>query len=255
MPELPEVEEVRRTLAPSILGRKVTAVGAYRHDFVAPREAPLDRLVGRTFVETRRHGKKLFCTLDDSQTLLFHLGMTGRLACVHAAAPELAHTHFRLLLDDARELRFRDPRRFGGVWYYATLPAALAAEVQGRLGPDALTITPEALRDAWSGARGRLKARLLGQGDVAGLGNIYVDEALWMARLHPLQQVGRIRWRELRLLARAIRRVLQRSIAMGGTTLRDYRNASDETGAFKAQLRVYGRGGAPAGAARHPCGA
>ena len=249
MPELPEVEEVRRTLEPALLGRTIVAVGAFRRDFVAPQGVSLNPLVGRRFVGTLRHGKKLFCTLDDSQTLLFHLGMTGRLACAPAQTDILPHTHFTLRLGDGHELRFRDPRRFGGVWYYATLREALATEVSGRMGPDALTITADELGAAWStaghGSKGALKARLLGQRDVAGLGNIYVDESLWLARLHPLQRVGRIPAPKVRELVRAMQRVLQRSIASGGTTLRDYRNAIDEAGAFKTQLKVYGRGGEP----------
>lgn len=314
MPELPEVEEVRRSLEPHLLGRTIVAARLLRKDFLTtPRgltsETVLQAVVGRRFVGTHRHGKKLFCLLDDSQTLLFHLGMTGNLAVcapqkpadaatdssrntgvpsavvrellaypshrssgqdtriiqqqpvlsrtptatdtTPALPPLLPHTHFVLALSDHSEIRFRDPRRFGGIWYYPTLAAALAKEVTDRMGPDALTLTVAHLQH-WCPQRAgrrragaRLKARLLGQKDVAGLGNIYVDEALWLSHLHPLQRVDRIKAPELKALVAAIRKVLNRSIKLRGTTLRDYRNAHDEAGTFLTMLQTYGRGGQP----------
>ncbi|MEI8195256.1 MAG: bifunctional DNA-formamidopyrimidine glycosylase/DNA-(apurinic or apyrimidinic site) lyase [Phycisphaerae bacterium] len=271
MPELPEVEEVRRSLEPHLLGRAIVAARLLRPDFLTTppglkSQSVLQAIVGRSFVGTHRHGKKLFCLLDDGQTLLFHLGMTGNLAAcgprtstpANTATPELPpllpHTHFVLSLSDHSEIRFRDPRRFGGIWYYPSLESALAKEVTGRMGPDALTLTVAHLQHwapptrsgrARRSAGARLKARLLAQKDVAGLGNIYVDEALWMSRLHPLQRVDRIRAPELKALVAAIRKVLNRSIQLRGTTLRDYRNAHDEAGAFLAMLQAYGRGGQP----------
>jgi formamidopyrimidine-DNA glycosylase len=247
MPELPEVESVRRSLEPAILGRRVTAVVAVRPDYLTPPGAPLARLLGHAFTPTLRHGKKLFCPLDDGQTLLFHLGMTGFLEVAASATPPEPHTHLILALDDGRQLRMSDPRRFGGVWYYPSLAAALAAEVENKLGPDALIITAEHLAERWHAApsAATLKARLLGQKDIAGLGNIYVDEALWQARLHPLQRVRRLRSPEIARLVSAIHEVLNRSIRLGGTTIRDYRNADGEPGQFARQLSVYGRGGQP----------
>jgi formamidopyrimidine-DNA glycosylase len=261
MPELPEVEEVRRSLEPQILGRRVNAVRLLRADVLTlPVGAraddltdPLSVLIGQRFSRTHRHGKKLFCVLESGQTLMIHLGMTGRLGVAARAVPLLTHTHLVLTLDNDTEIRFRDPRRFGGVWYYPTFEVALTTEIAGRMGPDALVLSTEHLacwrarrKGAGSGRAGaRLKARLLGQRDVAGLGNIYVDEALWISRLHPLQRVDRLRPPELRALVSAIHTVLQRSIRLGGTTLRDYRNAADKEGAFRGRLQVYGRAGAP----------
>jgi formamidopyrimidine-DNA glycosylase len=244
MPELPEVEEVRRTLDPVIVGKRVAAVHVARKDFVTPRGAPLERLVGHTFAQTMRHGKKLFCVMDDSQTILIHLGMSGRIDCTGPEAKVEKHTHVIITLDSGTQVRLRDPRRFGGLWHYRTLGEALDREVRGHLGPDALNARVEDFV-GWRHLQGKLKARLLSQRDVAGLGNIYVDEALWIAQLHPVQLVRRLRPVEIQRLVDAIGTVLKNAIASGGTTLRDYRNVSDQPGTFARQLQAYGRGNLP----------
>lgn len=242
MPELPEVEGVRRSLEPHLLGVRIATVNLRRRDFCTACGARLEALVGQSFTQTLRHGKKMFCAVGEGLTLLTHLGMTGSVTAVDAAAPLEPHTHLVLTLANGRQIRWCDPRRFGGLWIYPTLRAALECEVRGRLGPDALALTPADLAP-WARARGRLKQRLLSQRDVAGLGNIYVDEALWMTGLHPLKLVARVTPPQRAALVRAIRRVLERSIRWGGTTLRDYRDASDEPGRFLRKLQVYGRGG------------
>ena len=243
MPELPEVEEVRRSMEPHLLGPIIAAVRVLRPDFLTPHDAPLGRLVGRRIVRTHRHGKNLFLTADDGQTLHLHLGMTGHVDCLPLDTPLAKHTHVILELASGMHIRFRDPRRFGGMVYFATLEQALAAETKD-LGPDALVLTAQDLAP-WRTARGRLKQRLLAQHDVAGLGNIYVDESLWEARLHPLQHVRRLKSGQIDRLVKVIRRILCRSIELGGTTVRDYRNAVAQSGRFARQLRVYGRAGQP----------
>ncbi|HEY4330416.1 MAG TPA: bifunctional DNA-formamidopyrimidine glycosylase/DNA-(apurinic or apyrimidinic site) lyase [Phycisphaerae bacterium] len=247
MPELPEVEEVRRTLAPYLAGVAIAKVRVLRADFVTPRNAPLGKLVGRTLSRTYRHGKKLFLTEgEDSQagqTLLIHLGMSGRVDCVPADSPVAKHTHVIISLESETDVRLRDPRRFGGLWYYPTFAEALAKETS-EMGKDALLMTADDLAH-WRSGSGRLKQRLLSQRDVAGLGNIYVDEALWMSKLHPLQLVSRISAEQIGELVEAIHVVLNRSIESGGTTLRDYRNVTDQPGEFARQLQAYGRGGEP----------
>ncbi len=251
MPELPEVEEVRRTLEPVILGCGVTSVKVLRGDFVTPRRAPLQNLIGRKFVQTYRHGKKLFCTTDDSQTILIHLGMSGRIDCTHPDVQLEKHTHVIIDLDSGMQVRQRDPRRFGGLWYYPTLAEALTREVHGQMGPDAAELKTEDLA-GWKTLKGKLKARLLSQHDVAGLGNIYVDEALWMARLHPVQLVRRITPAQVKALVAAVHKVLNKSIASGGTTLRDYRNVADQPGRFALQLQAYGRAALPCNRCNFP---
>lgn len=243
MPELPEVEEVRRSLEPHLLHVPIASVQILRRDFLTPPTAPLKKLVGHAFTRTLRHGKKLFLITDDGQTLLIHLGMSGRVDCVPTAAAIPKHTHIVLTLSSGTDVRLRDPRRFGGAWYYPTLPDAQARELKN-LGPDALDLALEHLGH-WRRTRGRLKHRLLSQKDVAGLGNIYVDEALWLAQLHPLQRVDRIPPDRLRALVAAIHTVLRNSIRSGGTTLRDYRNVADQPGQFARQLQAYGRAHLP----------
>jgi formamidopyrimidine-DNA glycosylase len=243
VPELPEVEEVRRSLEPHLLGVVIIGVKLLRPDFLTPPTAPLKKLIGHAFTRTLRHGKKLFLIADDGQTLLIHLGMSGRVDCVPSASEIPKHTHIVLRLGSGTDVRLRDPRRFGGAWYYPTLGAAEARELAA-LGPDALALTVEHLAH-WRKAKGRLKHRLLSQKDVAGLGNIYVDEALWLAQLHPLQRVDRIPPDRLAALVAAIRTVLENSIRSGGTTLRDYRNVADQPGHFARQLQAYGRAHLP----------
>jgi formamidopyrimidine-DNA glycosylase len=246
MPELPEVEEVRRSLEPHLLNIPIAAIRILRRDFITPKSAPLGNLVGQRITRTHRHGKNLFLTADDQQTLHLHLGMTGHVDCLPAGTPVAKHTHFILELANRTHIRFHDPRRFGGIWYYATLEKALAAQTCD-LGPDALELTPQHLAH-WRTARGgngRLKQRLLTQHDVAGLGNIYVDEALWEAQLHPLQLVRRIAPAQIDKLVAIIRQLLLRSIELGGTTLRDYRNVRNQPGQFATRLHAYGRAGQP----------
>ncbi len=248
MPELPEVEEVRRTLAPCLLRQTVVRVQVRHPKYVragrAAQPTPLAVLCGQSVEAIRRHGKKLFVHFGKGDVLVLHLGMSGRISCVKPGRKLQPHTHLCLTLDSGQEIRMMDPRRFGGVWYYTSATEAHEAEVDGCMGVDALDLECEHLAH-WRSARGRLKARLLGQRDVAGLGNIYVDEALWMAQLHPRQRVCRIRDPQLEALVAAIRGVLHSSIALGGTTLKDYRNVRQQAGTFARQLRAYGRAGQP----------
>jgi formamidopyrimidine-DNA glycosylase len=243
MPELPEVEEVRRTLEPFVLGVEITGVEVARADFVTPKGAPLKRLIGRKIVSTFRQGKKLFLVADDDQTLHIHLGMSGSVDCVPSGTVKPKHTHVTFSLKSGMEMRLRDPRRFGGLWYYATSAAAREKELRD-MGPDALGVKVADFAH-WKTGRGRLKQRLMAQHDVAGLGNIYVDESLWMSRLHPLQRIDRVTPAQLAALVEAIHTVLNKSIKAKGTTFRNYRDVLDQPGEFGRQLQVYGRGGEP----------
>jgi len=243
MPELPEVESLRLSLEPFLLHHPITAIQILRKDFLTPPSAPLKNLLSHHFTRTLRHGKKLFCITEDDQTLLIHLGMSGRVDCVPAPAPVEKHTHIILSLATNTQIRLRDPRRFGGLWYYKSSALALQTETRS-LGPDALALTPGHLAH-WKKTRGRIKQRLLSQKDVAGLGNIYVDEALWLSRIHPRQLVQRLAPQQIADLVQAIHTVLESSLRSGGTTLRDYRNVSDQPGQFAHQLQAYGRANQP----------
>jgi formamidopyrimidine-DNA glycosylase len=266
MPELPEVETYRRDLEGSLVGR--TFDGA-RCDW--PRQLPVNSpedlavgVLGYRVVAVGRHGKFLRIELEGGNPaavrgvrgrgrggpvqarswLLVHLGMSGSLRCVPAGTPADAHAHVVFTLDGGDELRFRDPRKFGRVRLVADADAALSA-----LGPDALDAnwTPAAFKAQLAGRRRQLKPLLLDQSFVAGIGNIYADESLWAARLHPLGLADRVRPREAAALHGAIRGVLTRSVEARGTTFTPggYRDFWGEPGAMVSELQVFRRTGEP----------
>jgi formamidopyrimidine-DNA glycosylase len=236
MPELPEVESVRRQLEPALAGRRVLRVWAdAQRRFHAP-----ELLTGRTVLTVGRRGKFLICPLDQDLELVLHLGMTGVL---HFGAAD-AYARARLGLDDGRELVFRDVRRFGAL---AVVPAGAyqALPTLARLGPEPLSdaFDPDRFARDLAATRAPVKPYLLSQRPVAGVGNIYADEALWRARIHPAsRRVGRLR--ALALHA-AIREVLAGAVAREGTTFRDYRMVNGESGRYADALVAYGQAGRP----------
>lgn len=247
MPELPEVETVRRALEIGLVGREVTAV---RGRTVMMRR-PLDvgriaaRLGGHSVTRARRRGKFLLLDAGSAGSLLVHLGMSGRLLFAGADEPELAHTHLVLGLDDDRELRFVDPRRFGlAQWLEAGEEAgdpSLAALGMEPLDPRIEDRLPPLLHTR----RAPLKSLILDQRLVAGVGNIYAAEALWRAGIRPTRQGCRTSTERLRRLAREIRAVLADAVEQGGTTIRDYVTPAGDFGSFAVSLQVYGRQGQP----------
>jgi len=258
VPELPEVETIVRGLRPALRGRAVTGVWGSGFALRLARAVDLRGLrrvsVGRVFVDVRRRGKYLALVtargadLDsgapaaDESGVCVHLGMTGRLRVVPAGTARPPHTHVVFSLDGGDELRFVDPRRFG--WVAPGAPLA-ALPALARLGPDPLSeLDAPGLARALEGVRAPIKAFLLDQTRVAGLGNIYVCEALFGARIHPTTPAGRVRRRAGSLLA-AVRATLEGGIARRGTTLRDYVDADGFAGDNAAALLVYGREGLP----------
>jgi formamidopyrimidine-DNA glycosylase len=248
MPELPEVESVRRSLTPHVLGRRIVAVDLARRDIVTGEHSPDALLVGSCMVELRRRGKQLAIIADNGRLLLVHLGMSGQLFWLApgAGAPRADHIHARWSLATesgapAGEIIFRDPRRFGGLW---TLPDHAALEHHWRaLGPDALTITPAQLAAAVATSRRAIKTLLLDQHALAGVGNIYADEALHASGIHPRYRADRLTAAQVVRLAGAIRRVLAASIRAGGSTLRDYVQGDGTRGGYASRHKVYGRAG------------
>jgi len=247
VPELPEIETIRRALARELPLLEIEGVGG--RSIAMRRRLDVRRLrarvTGRHFVEARRRGKYLLLDLDPPGTLLAHLGMSGRIQLVDASAPRSDHTHLVLRLDDGRELRFVDPRRFGFVDWLRR-GAERSDPSLARLGPEPLDpgldeVLPPLLRSR----RAPLKSLLLDQGVVAGVGNIYAVEALWRAGIHPRRPGNRTSLARLETLARAVQEVLEEAIAEGGTTLRDYADPSGERGEFAVRLAVYGRDGEP----------
>lgn len=254
MPELPEVETIARDLDAAIVGATVTAVwgsGLPLHLKRAVDLAGIRRLsVGRRIARVGRKGKYLLLAFEGdadrakaaASGVVAHLGMSGRFRVEPATAERARHTHVVFSLDDQRELRFVDPRRFG--WMAPSAPLHARPELMA-LGPDPLTELDEAeLALRLEGVRAPIKAFLLDQTRIAGLGNIYVSEALHRARIHPTTPAGRAVGQATALLA-GIRASLELGIRNRGTTLRDYVDATGARGDNAAALRVYGRDGQP----------
>jgi formamidopyrimidine-DNA glycosylase len=247
MPELPEVETVRRTLAPAVGGRisSVWTSGMGLHMARKPPASRLKRLVGAQITAIRRHGKYLLLDTDRGEAILVHLGMTGRLRLHGQAEARAAHTHVVLGLG-RRELRFVDARRFGQV---DVVPHGKEREHPGlaQLGPDALdqAIDVAALLAQARAKRTTLKAFVLDQRVIAGVGNIYASEALWRARLRPTMRTHKLTAATARRLAAAIREVIERALDHGGTTLSDFVDADGTAGENADYLWVYDRAGQP----------
>lgn len=260
MPELPEVETVRRGLAPVLEGRVLKRVGARRADLRFP--FPPDfaaRLTGRRVTALGRRAKYLLAHLDDGMVWITHLGMTGRwtiegralpAGAYHAAAPpDPAHVHVQIETDANVALHYSDPRRFG----YMDIIAAGALDAHPyfkSLGPEPLgnAFSAAHLEAAFAGKRTSVKAALLDQRIVAGLGNIYVLEALHRAGISPKRLAGNLSRRRVEALAATIRETLAEAIEAGGSSISDYAAADGALGYFQHRFRVYDREGAPCGA-------
>ena len=266
MPELPEVEHLRRSLDPVVVGALVQSVRVARRDVVASptsvrRSSDLETalLVGSRIVATRRKGKQLALLADSGRALVIQLGMTGSVTIEGGSPPDgmdgkHRHVIWELQAEASQgslpgglapsfRMAFRDPRRFGGVTAYAT--EADLTKAWSRLGPDGLTVTAEELEERLKGSQRPIKAALLDQCVVAGVGNIYADESLHAASVHPLHRSGRINSSVLERLAAEIRRILNQAADAGGSTLRDYRDAFGQPGDAVQHHAAYGRAGQP----------
>ncbi len=250
MPELPEVETVRRQLAPLLLGRRVVEAGSHP----SAKFTPATAVTGARIVSDGRRAKFLIFGTDDDRELVIHLGMTGQLTLLDggtvdggtADADDSDDRHLRAWwrLDDGRTLQFVDVRRFGRIRVvptgeYSSIPALHTA------GPEPFDPTLDGKR-FWADlakSRRKLKTKLLSQRPIAGVGNIYADEALWLAAINP--RATRLSQHRAGLLLEAIREVLEKGIDNGGTTLRDYRDAEGRSGGNQHSLSAYGRAGLP----------
>jgi formamidopyrimidine-DNA glycosylase len=245
MPELPEVETVVRTVAPHLAGRRIVEA-RFDSRFVTPgnRKLLARRLAGRSIESIQRRGKFIQVTLDQG-VLTIHLGMTGSLrVSATADAPVLtgAHTHGVFTLDATREpgvLLYNDPRQFGRIEWTPSVSPRVA-----RLGPEPLEITVEEFVGRLR-RRARMKALLLNQSFLAGVGNIYADESLFAAGIHPLAIAARLKPERAARLHCAIQEILRAAIASGGSSISDYVDALGEKGWFQVEHRVYGREGEP----------
>ena len=241
MPELPEVQTVVNSLKPALLKRRIVAVNLARRDILEPANVDLPALLtGRTVRAIHRRGKRIVFTLDNGHRFYIHLGMTGRLTLESRASVVLSHTHLQMQFDNNAQLRFRDARRFGGVWWLGD-----ARDDDGTMGPEPLDMKPADLAPLLARTSRAIKSALLDQTLIAGLGNIYVDESLFAAGIHPLKRADRLNARQCAELAIAIKATLRRALNHRGSTLRDYRDANGESGNFQKLHRVYGREAEP----------
>ena len=247
MPELPEVETIRRGLALRISGRQIMRAELRRPDLRRPFPPMLaHRLEGARIGGLSRRGKYILVELDETGLLLLHLGMSGRITAAGPELPPEKHDHVILTLDDGTVVRFNDPRRFGLIDYLERGAAGIHPLLAG-MGPEPLEpgFDGAYLDRALAGKLTPIKAALLDQRIVAGLGNIYVCEALFRAGLSPRRLAATVVGARASRLAAAIRDVLGEAIEAGGSSLRDYVQANGELGYFQHRWAVYGREGEP----------
>ncbi len=245
MPELPEVETIVRGLRAVLPGRRVLSVRLGKTDFIDDPAALERELPGCRVGAIERHGKFIAVRLEKQEArplLLIHLGMTGQIAATRPDKPLPPHTHAIFALDDGRELRYTDTRRFGRMLLVAT---TADEAVLGKLGDDPLEITWDAFRARFNGRRAMVKALLLDQHFLRGMGNIYTDETLWRARLHPKRHAARLTRDEARRLYTSMGKVLADAIRLRGSSISDYLDAEGQPGDYQRRHRVYRREGKP----------
>ena len=249
MPELPEVETTRRGLAPHLEGRRVVGVTLRRPDLRWPIPREIETLLPALTIRTVRRRAKYLLMDTDAGTALWHLGMSGSLRVLPADTPVRAHDHVDVLIEGkgraaAKVLRFNDPRRFGSLLWQ---PAGETHELLRDLGPEPLSddFSGDLLFERSRGRKVPVKAFLMDQKIVVGVGNIYAAEALFAAGVSPLRAAGKVSRERYAAIAEAVRAILGYAIARGGTTLRDFISPDGAPGYFEQELSAYGRGGEP----------
>ena len=248
MPELPEVETIRARLAPSVEGRRIEEVAILDTRLTRPHEPAqvAAELAGKRIAALDRRGKYLVFRFSDGRALLVHLRMTGSFAAASAGAlQDDPHRRAVIRLDNESDVAYRDVRRFG-TWLLLE-PEDVEPYLDLKNGPEPLedAFTASFLRGRFADRRAPVKAALLDQRTVAGLGNIYADEALWYARIHPHRPAGKLEPNEVRRIHNGVRNALQTGIARQGATLRDYRTPEGGSGSMQHEFQVYGRSGEP----------
>jgi formamidopyrimidine-DNA glycosylase len=253
MPELPEVETVARGLRITVLGRRILSVTLRKTDFIDDPVLIERHLPGRRIEAVERYGKFMLIRLSAAQgeenstnadsapaSLLVHLGMTGHIASTAADKPWEKHTHAIFALDDGRELRYTDARRFGRLAYLSAV--SLPGELDG-FGADPLEVSADEFAARIKARRSRMKALLLDQSVLRGVGNIYADESLWRAKIHPARLGANLNAKELATLRVALRDILQKAITLRGSSISNFVDADGEPGGYQQHHRAYGREG------------
>jgi len=245
MPELPEVETIRRGIKPLITGKKVlrTVLRSSRLRWSAS-VSDLAALAGQEVVDVERRAKYLILHFSDDW-LILHMGMTGSLRYRPSGCPPAKHDHFDLVFDDGFLLRFRDPRKFGGLLFSHESP--FSTPLFAGLGPEPFSeqLDGHYLHGLARGRKIPVKNFIMDQKIIAGIGNIYANEALFLSGIRPSRAAGRIGPGRYEVLAGNIRRVLSHAIEAGGTSIRDFQNSDGRPGYFSVQLNVYGKEGCP----------
>lgn len=246
MPELPEVETTRRGIAPYVAGVRVCEMIVRRYDLRQPISPSISTLEGKIIRSVNRRSKYLLLEIDDGSTLLIHLGMSGSLRVIDPADDWKKHDHVGITLENGKQLRFHDPRRFG-LMLHLNSGNPLEHVLLKSLGPEPLEdgFTSAHLHDVCAGRKAAIKLVIMDAKAVVGVGNIYASEALFRAGIRPQTAAHKISKVRLEKLVAAIREVLAASIQEGGTTLRDFLKSDGEPGYFKQRLFVYGRKGQP----------
>ena len=251
MPELPEVETVVRELRPQVVGRRFGAVVVGPHSLRRGWSNDWTTLLpGRRVKAIHRRGKWIIVETTRGP-LLVHLGMTGQFTAGPAERPKLPHTHLVIELGRGQQLRFRDPRRFGSVAPFADV-ATLFTYLDERLGPEPFDLQPKHWRETLASSRRPIKALLLDQTAVAGVGNIYADEALFVSKIHPATPANEITRAKGELLRRALAVVLNHAIKRRGSSIRDYVGGKGKRGKMQHEFQAYGRTGKPCSRCKTP---
>lgn len=250
MPELPEVEVICRGLQPHLTGRQVTAIGHSGKNLRLP--VPIDdlktHLPNRTITSVTRRAKYILITLENSSILVIHLGMTGNLGIFPENSPPAVHDHLQFQLDNNMELRYNDTRRFGSIQIFANSSRrSLEETFFHKTGPEPLDkeCTAEYLEKVATGKSQPIKTFLMNGEIIAGVGNIYANETLFISKMHPKRPVGTLSKKEWAHLLANLRKTLNWAIDCGGSTISDFLNASGKRGYFQANFKVYGKNNSP----------
>jgi formamidopyrimidine-DNA glycosylase len=253
MPELPEVQTVVNTLAPALTGKRIVRIVHLRPDIVTPIGLDLPKhLQGRRIKSIHRRAKRIVFTLDDNNAFYIHLGMSGRLTLDVPDSPIPPHTHFILEIAPLQRgmgvspmhLRFKDARRFGGIFWLG------CESCEENIGPEPLTLRPTEFAKRLARTKRAIKNALLDQRLIAGLGNIYVDESLHAAKIHPLTRADKLKPDQITRLTKSIKQVLTKALKHRGSSLRDYVDAQGARGGFQRLHKVYDREGQPCSACK-----
>ncbi|WP_076413194.1 bifunctional DNA-formamidopyrimidine glycosylase/DNA-(apurinic or apyrimidinic site) lyase [Shewanella sp. UCD-KL12] len=242
MPELPEVEVTRQGITPHLVEQQVTGLTVRNASLRWPVPDIAQQIVGQEIRNVRRRAKYLLIDTDAGTTIV-HLGMSGSLRIVPKSTPVEKHDHIDLELASGKVLRYNDPRRFGA-WLWCELPEE-AHPLLSKLGPEPLkgAFNPDYLLESLKGKKKAIKLCLMDNHIVVGVGNIYANEALFAAGIHPQAEAGKIDVERLTILVTEVKQILANAIKQGGTTLKDFTNADGKPGYFAQKLHVYGRGG------------